>query len=41
MLSFFEALAPWFSTGFLRRKARDFLNNSMGQWSDVSIILQL
>ena len=39
MLSSFEALAPWFSTGFLHRMARDFLNNSMDQRSDVSIIL--
>ena len=35
MISSLEALAPWFSTGFLRRKARSSLNNSKDQWSDV------
>ena len=42
MISSLEALALWFSTGFLRRMARDSLNNSKDQWSDyLSIILQL
>ena len=41
MISSLEALVPWFSTGFLRRMARDSLNNSKDQWSDLSIILQL
>ena len=41
MISSLEALVLWFSTGFLRRMARDSLNNSKDQWSDLSIILQL
>ena len=41
MISSLEALAPWFKTGFLRRMARDSLNNSKDQWFDLSIILQL
>ena len=41
MISSLEALAPWFSAGFLRRMARDSLSNSKDQWSDLSIILQL
>ena len=41
MVASLDALAPWFSTGFLRRMARDSLNNSKDQWSDLSIILQL
>ena len=42
MISSLEALVPWFSSGFLlRRMARDSLNNSKDQWSDLSIILQL
>ena len=40
MISSLEALAPWFSSGFLRRMARDSLNNSKDLWSDLSIILQ-
>ena len=35
MISSLEALAPWFSTSFLHRKARSSLNNSKDQWSDV------
>ena len=40
-ISSFEALAPWFRIGFLRRMARDSLDNSKDQWSDLSITLQL
>ena len=41
MIGSLDALAPWFSVGFLRRVARDYLNNSKDQWSDLSITLQL
>ena len=38
MISSLEALVPWFSTGFLRRMARDSLSNTKDQWCDLSII---
>ena len=41
MISSFEALVPWFRIGFLRHTARDSLNNSKDQWSDLSTTLQL
>ena len=41
MISSLEALVPWFSAGFLCRIARDSLDDSKDQWSDLSIIVQL
>jgi hypothetical protein len=41
MINSLEALAPWFSSGFRLRIARDSLYNNRDQWSDLSIILQL
>jgi hypothetical protein len=40
MRSSLEGFAPWLSSGFRLRIARDSLNNNRDQWSDVSIILQ-
>ena len=41
MISSLEALAPWFSSDFLLYLARDSLNSSKDQLSDLLVILQL